>query len=65
MGYIMGSWEYIWEVGGCFDALHRYYSLRCLVTSLPPPLSFFLLIDQFIYQFSDLSTFYLKSLNLC
>ena len=34
------------EVGGCFDALHRYNSLRCLVTPI------FLLIDQFLYQFS-------------
>ena len=31
------------EVGGCFDVLHRYYSLRCLV----PPI--FLLKDQFPY----------------
>ena len=28
------------EVGGCFDALHRSYSLRCLVTPIC------LLIDQ-------------------
>ena len=34
------------EVGGCFDALHRYNSLRCLVTPI------FLLIDQFLYRFS-------------
>ena len=31
------------EVGATFDALHRYYSLRCLV--------FFLLIDHFLYWF--------------
>ena len=34
------------EVGGCFDALYRYNSLRCLVTPI------FLLIDQFLYRFS-------------
>ena len=31
------------EVGATFNALHRYYSLRCLV--------FFLLIDHFLYWF--------------
>ena len=34
----------LWD--GCFDALHRYNSLRCLVTPI------FLSIDQFLYRFS-------------
>ena len=43
------------EVGGCFNDLHRYYSLRCLATPN------FLLIDKVLYQFSKQITNKTKS----